>query len=679
MKTKNVLTKGLLFLLVLSLSFQISYANESRFNVSEEINNLVNYYQEDVEDLDWEMVLALKRVDEEINITTNDIGLSKESFIDQTPTFYGSRILTLISLGENPYNFEGKNLVNELTQMSDEGVFGSIYDQVYAILGLRASGVEIEREIVDALVDMQLDDGGFGFSSSDPDSASLALMALANYRNLENVSNCIEKTLSYLENVQLETAGFSSYGDENSNSIAKVISALVAVGSDPYDPRWIKNENTIFDALERFKTEQGGYKWTLDEEGENNFYSFKQVLLALTDYENSQTIYDYLKADLEVSLRVEGVNDTIINTTDNIQIDKDGKLTVKEAIKTILDNNEIDYKIDSASFGSYIASINGLDANTYESNDGWLYLVNGDSGMGIDNDIISYGDEIILYYGSMAPKTLIPKIEFIPKRISDQSEIKVRVMSTYDEYDESWNPASVTIPIEEAKLNIDGQTYTSNKDGIINIGSLEVGEYQYSLEKNREEDVPAILRTTDNLIVKEQKIFEDDQKISNWAKNVVYESYELGLISGYNNAFHPQEKLTRAQAVAILLRIKNISLEDIKQVDFTDVNESNWFYKDVSKAIELGFIKGVNENEFKPNEAISREEFADVINKAYEFEMKNEVSFNDYSNISSNYIDSVNKVASNGLIVGSNDKFHPKMSVTREMAAAIFLRLNNLK
>ncbi len=679
MKIKELLTKGLLVALIFTLSLQISFANETSFNVSEEIDSMVSYYQENVNDLDWEMVLALKRVDEEINITTNDLSLTKESFIDQTPTFYGSRILTLISLGENPYDFEGKNLVNELIQMNDSGVFGSVYDQVYAILGLRASGAKIEREIVNALVDMQLDDGGFGFSSSDPDSASLALMALANYNSFENVSNCIDKTLNYLENVQLETAGFSSYGDENSNSIAKVISALVALGSDPIDSRWVKNDNTIFDALERFKTNQGGYKWTLAEESENNFYSFKQVLLALTDYKNNQTIYDYLIANLEVSLTVEGVNETILDTKSKVKINQDNTLTVNEAIQNILDKNNIDYNISSSSFGSYISSINGLAANTYQSNDGWLYLINGNSGMGIDNDTLAYGDKITVYYGAMAPKTLIPEVKFIPENFSNQSEIKAKVTSTYNQYDENWNPTSVTVPIERVKLNINGQIYISDANGNITIGSLETGNYNYSLEKNREEDVPAILRLNDTLNVSKQIVFSDDQNISNWAKNVVYESYELGLISGYNDAFHPQEKLTRAEAVTILLRLKDINLTDIENNNFSDVNESDWFYKDVSKAVELGLIKLVNDKEFKPDQAISREEFADVINKAFNFEMKKSVNFIDSDKIFDMYQESVELVASNEIIVGSNNMFYPKISVTREMAAAIFLRLYNIK
>ncbi|MFP4456325.1 MAG: S-layer homology domain-containing protein [Clostridia bacterium] len=678
MKINDKLTKIVVFILVLTLLTQISFADSHEFDVETEIDQMVKYYQENISDIDWELSLALSRVSSEFNFTPANLKLNKDSFNDQKATFYGSRILTLIAMDENPYDFQGRNLVKELSNMDDEGVFGSVYDQVYSILALRASGVDIKPDIIQGLVDMQLDDGGFGFSTSDPDSAGLALVALANYKDSENVSECIEDTLNYLENAQLDTGGFASYGDENSNSISKVISALVALGEDPLDQRWIKSGNTMFDALRRFKIDNGGYRWTLDE-SENNFHSFKQVLMAYTDYQNKNTIYDSLRADLEVSLRIEGINQRILNTTKKVSVYDKGFITTKDFLQEALDESNIDYEITTGSSGSYISSVNGIEAGKFGNGDGWLYVINNESGLGIDNDILSYGDEVVLYYGAMAPKTLVPEVEISPENITQNNQATFKISSTYQEYDENWNATEVSTPIEGVTLEINDKKYISDDDGVIVIEGLNSGQYQYSLHKNREDDVPAILRTYGTIEVKEDFIFNDHENISNWAKEVVYDAYSLGLMNGYNNKFTPKESLTRAEAVSVLLRVKNIESEEIEDVSFNDVSDEDWFYKDISKAVELGLVSGVSETEFKPNEEISREQLAAIINNAYNLELIEDVNFDDFENISNWAKESVKRVSSNKIIVGSNNNFNPNQEVTREMAAAIFYRLTILE
>ena len=52
------------------------------------------------------------------------------------------------------------------------------------------------------------------------------------------------------------------------------------------------------------------------------------------------------------------------------------------------------------------------------------------------------------------------------------------------------------------------------------------------------------------------KVFEDKDKISNWAIQYVGIGYEVGLIRGIDEKlFAPQDEVTRAQAVVVIKRL----------------------------------------------------------------------------------------------------------------------------
>ena len=80
----------------------------------------------------------------------------------------------------------------------------------------------------------------------------------------------------------------------------------------------------------------------------------------------------------------------------------------------------------------------------------------------------------------------------------------------------------------------------------------------------REEMAAVIMRVYGKLTgYKEENIentsFADNDKISEWAKNVVANAVKLGIVRGYeNNAFRPQNNATRAETVAMLYRILGI-------------------------------------------------------------------------------------------------------------------------
>lgn len=53
-------------------------------------------------------------------------------------------------------------------------------------------------------------------------------------------------------------------------------------------------------------------------------------------------------------------------------------------------------------------------------------------------------------------------------------------------------------------------------------------------------------------------------------------------------------------------------------MEFKDVNKSDWFYNDVKYVFENGYMNGVSEEEFKPNEPLTRAEAAALIHRTME-------------------------------------------------------------
>ncbi len=665
MNLRKIFTSLLVVAMVLSIVIGVT-AYET------EISSIKDFIIQNELELDFELSIILAE-DEDFDVSTCNLGLTAESFEGQSATFMGSRILTLIALGENPYSFEGYNLISKLLEKAEDGVFGSVYDQVYSLLALNASGAKIEESMINALVQMQLNDGGFGFTMSDPDSTALALIALANFEG-EEVENTVERALIFLENIQLDSGGFASYGSENSNSTAMVSSALVALGIDIDDQRFVKEGNVV-DALEQFKLSNGGYGWVSDET-ENNYFSLKQVLLAYTDLNNGYNLFNSLRASIDIDLRIEGLSDNILSETVRVKLPEKNVLTTKTLLEYTLSKNDIPFEIESASFGSYLKSINNINAGHFGSYDGWLYLVNMESGQGIDNDKLSNNDSIIIYYGDMSPNTLIPSIKISPNELRTNQDIIFTISSTYFEYDESWNETEKTINVSGAVLEINDETYVTDENGQI-VLKLEPGKYSYLLHQDTAGEVPGLLRMTGQIEVMDEYKYQDDQKISLWAKQVVYKARALGAMSGANDLFRPQDNVSRAEAISMLMRLKGIESVANLETSFTDLVDGSWYYQVVATAESLGYLEDMYTNEFSPNQAITREEFANLIYLMNDLKVGNEYMFIDRDEIS--FLDAVDAVFNKGLIVGSGNLFYPKDELTREMAAAILTRINDLE
>ena len=110
-------------------------------------------------------------------------------------------------------------------------------------------------------------------------------------------------------------------------------------------------------------------------------------------------------------------------------------------------------------------------------------------------------------------------------------------------------------------------------------------------------------------------------------------------------------------------------------VSFSDIAESDWFYKDVVFAVEKGLFSGTGEGKFSPNASMNR---AMLVTVLYRLADAGEFSgFSDFADVPADqwYHDAVMWAAENGIVHGyDNGRFGSMDSITREQMATILFR-----
>ncbi|MBE6607456.1 MAG: DUF4430 domain-containing protein [Ruminococcaceae bacterium] len=141
-------------------------------------------------------------------------------------------------------------------------------------------------DIVNKLLGLQCDDGGWAITGQygDVDATAMTVQALVPFIDSnENVKSAIDEALSLLSEKQLADGTFASYGVSNSESTVQVLIALSSLGIDcANDSRFIKNGNSLFDGIEKFKLDDGSFSHIEGEKSNEN--ATIQVLCGVISY-----------------------------------------------------------------------------------------------------------------------------------------------------------------------------------------------------------------------------------------------------------------------------------------------------------------------------------------------------------------------------------------------------------
>ena len=206
-------------------------------------------------------------------------------------------------------------------------------------------------DIILNILNRQLSDGGWALTGnvSDPDITAMAIQSLAPYYNSEKeytyenkkiqsdgtqitkkVRGVVDEGVFWLSSVQNEDGGYSSWGTENCESVVQVAVALCSLGIDIFsDSRFIKDGNTIYDAILSYQNADGGFLHSKTYDPENptslpdksNTMASEQTLygmVAIHRYQNGmRRLYDFrqeqseaLKSQIaQVETQIETINE----------------------------------------------------------------------------------------------------------------------------------------------------------------------------------------------------------------------------------------------------------------------------------------------------------------------------------------------------------------------------------
>ena len=173
----------------------------------------------------------------------------------------------------------------------------------------------------------------------------------------------------------------------------------------------------------------------------------------------------------------------------------------------------------------------------------------------------------------------------------------------------------------------------------------------------------------------------------------VNELHKQGHINGYvDGTFKPHAIITRAEVAMLVSKFSGRSYEVTNAYqkslesdgyfgfnieNFVDVKIGKWYFDSISSLAIDEVIEGYPTGEFKPNEALTRGDFAIIISKAFtmQFEPK-ETKFEDIANHYGKK--AIMQLEQMGFINGAKpNQYVPNANITRAEVAKILYRVHN--
>lgn len=145
-------------------------------------------------------------------------------------------------------------------------------------------------------------------------------------------------------------------------------------------------------------------------------------------------------------------------------------------------------------------------------------------------------------------------------------------------------------------------------------------------------------------------------------------------LRGYpDGTFRPEDTMTRAQCAAMLSRLSPEFQEEKdyrSSDDFSDVKVKSWAANYIAFARQTGVVRGYTDGTFRPDQAMTRAEFATVVRNALALELEAENAFPDTERHWARQ--AIAQLAQAGILKGYPDgTFRPNEPITRAEAARV--------
>ena len=103
---------------------------------------------------------------------------------------------------------------------------------------------------------------------------------------------------------------------------------------------------------------------------------------------------------------------------------------------------------------------------------------------------------------------------------------------------------------------------------------------------------------------------------THWAKSAIESAVAKGLFAGTSpTTFHPDQAMNRAMLVTVLYRMEKEPAAEGRGKSFADVSAGAYYAKAVAWASAKGIVAGYSDTQFGPEDTITREQLAVILNR----------------------------------------------------------------
>ena len=163
-----------------------------------------------------------------------------------------------------------------------------------------------------------------------------------------------------------------------------------------------------------------------------------------------------------------------------------------------------------------------------------------------------------------------------------------------------------------------------------------------------------------------------------WAAPYIGQLVQVGAIDGTASSFRPNDSVTRAEFVKMLVCVLGLELDYDAASSFSDVSPDDWYAPYIEAAVRAGIINGLGDGSFGAGRPVTRQDIAAMLYRAAENVLEpGDVSmFLDADTIAGYAKDGVGALAKAGIVSGRGDNtFAPNSNATRAESAKMLAGL----
>lgn len=218
----------------------------------------------------------------------------------------------------------------------------------------------------------------------------------------------------------------------------------------------------------------------------------------------------------------------------------------------------------------------------------------------------------------------------------------------------------------------DSERYTRNT--VVELDKTPIREgYTFTgwyADKDLEERITEIKMTSNKTVYAGW----EPTDVPNWLNGDDHFSYIIGREDGL---IHPDSNITRAEVATIFFRLLQEDVRDqylTESNSFTDVSADAWYNTAISTMASMGIVEGDLSGTFRPDDNITRAEFAAIAARFSNGSYDGADIFNDIADHWAR--EEINLVASTGWLNGyTSGSFNPNREITRAESMTIVNRM----